>query len=118
MDRHKRYWNVVMIMTCILCLVTALAYWIVPGVRAGTIPPIGGIIWHALGPLQLLIANVYRPIAYDIAPEATPWLGALILLVMTVGSILLISMVICLPLRYPPQRLFANKDIDETSTQS
>jgi hypothetical protein len=44
MKRQKRYWNGVMIMTCILCLVAALAYCIVPGVRAGTVPPIGGII--------------------------------------------------------------------------
>jgi hypothetical protein len=107
-----------MIMTCILCLVAALAYWIVPGVRAGTVPPIGGIIWHALGSIQLLIANVFRPFAYGIAPATSPWLGSMILLLMTLGSILLISMVICLPLCFFQQRPWVNDDIEETSAPS
>ncbi|MHC4310673.1 MAG: hypothetical protein ACYSSN_12090 [Planctomycetota bacterium] len=118
MKRQKRYWNGVKIMTCILCPVAALAYWIVPGVRAGTVPPIGGIIWHVLGPIQLLIANVYRPFAYGIAPAATPWLGLVILLLMTLGSILLLSMVICLPLCFFRQRPSVNDGIEETSVRS
>jgi hypothetical protein len=118
MKRQKRYWNGVMIMTCILCLVAALAYWIVPSVRAGTIPPVGGIIWHALGPIQLLLANVFRPFAYSIAPAASPWLGLVILLLMTGGSILVISMVICLPLRFLQRRPRVNDDIEETSAPS
>lgn len=89
-----------MVMTCILCLVAALACWIVPGVRGGAVPPIGGMIWHAMAAFQLLIANVFRPCAYGIAPAASPWLRLVILLLMTLGSILLISMVMCLPLRF------------------
>jgi hypothetical protein len=118
MKRYKRYWNGVKIMTFVFCLAVALAYWIVPGVRAGTIPPIGGIIWHVLGPIQLLIANVYRPFAYGIAPATLPWLGLLILLLMTLGSILLLSMVICLPLCFTQQRPSLNDDIEETSAPS
>ena len=118
MKRQKRYWNGVMFMTCILCLVAALAYWIVPSVRSGSVPPIGGIIWHALGPFQLLMANVFRPFAYGIAPATSPWLGLVILLLMTLGSILLISMVICLPLCFPRQRPLVNDDIEETSVPS
>ena len=104
MKRHRRYWNGVVIMTCILCLIAALAYWIVPSVRSGTFPPVGGIIWHALAPIQLLIANVFRPVAYGIAPATSPRLGLVILLLMTWGSIVLISMVMCLPLRFGRQR--------------
>ena len=118
MKRQKRYWNSVMIMTCILCLLAALAYWIVPSVCAGTVPPIGGIIWHALAPFQLLITNVFRPFAYGIAPATSHWLGLVILLLMTWGSILLISMVICLPLCFPQQRPWVNDDIEETSASS
>ncbi|KPK36163.1 MAG: hypothetical protein AMJ65_16580 [Phycisphaerae bacterium SG8_4] len=111
MKRQKRYWNGVMIMTCILCLVMALAYWIVPSVRAGTVPPIGGIVWHALAPFQLLIANVFRPFAYGIAPAKSPSLGLVILLLMTLGSSLLISMVMCLPLRFGQPRLWVKDNI-------
>ena len=111
MKRQKRYWNGVMIMTCILCLVAALAYWIVPSVRDGTVPPVGGIIWHALGPVQLLLANVFRPFAYGIAPATSPWLGSAILLLMTSGSIVLISMVMCLPLCFPRQRPWVKDNI-------
>ncbi|MHC4168218.1 MAG: hypothetical protein ACYSWQ_14775 [Planctomycetota bacterium] len=118
MKRQKRYWNGVVIMTGILCLATALAYCIVPGVRGGAVPPIGGIIWHALGPLQLLIANVFRPFAYAIAPASSPWLRSVILLLMTCGSILLISMVICLPLCFPRQRPRVNAEVEETSARS
>ena len=118
MKRQKRYRNGVMIMTCILCLAAALAYWVVPGVRAGTVPAVGGIIWHALGPIQLLIANVFRPFAYDIAPASSPWLGLAILLLMTLGSILLISIVICLPLCFLRQRPSVNDDVEETSAPS
>ena len=116
MKRQKRYWNAVMIVTCILCLVTALANWIVPGVRSGSVPPVGGIIWHALALFQLLIAHVFRPIAYGIAPAASPWLGLLILLFMTLGSLLLISMLMCLPLYFPQLRLWVNDNREETST--
>jgi len=115
MKRRRRYWNGVIIMTCILCLVAALAYWIVPSVRAGTVPPVGGIIWHALAPIQLLIANVFRPVAYAIAPATSPSLGLVILLLMTLGSSLLISMVICLPLRFPQPRLWVDGDISASS---
>jgi hypothetical protein len=104
MKRQKTYWNAVMIVTCILCLVAALAYWIVPSVRAGSIPPIGGIIWHALALFELLISNILRPFAYGIAPASMPWLGLVILLLMTLGGMLLISMVICLPLCFLQQR--------------
>lgn len=118
MKRHKRYWNGVMIMTSILCLVAALAYWIVPGVRAGTVPPIGGIVWHAMASFQLLIANVYRPFAYSIAPATSPWLGSVILLLMTCGSTLLISMVMCLPLRFPQKWPQAYDRKEKTSAPS
>ena len=118
MKRQKRYWKCVMIAMSILCLAAALAYWVVPGVRGGSVPAIGGIIWHALGPIQLLLANVFRPFAYGIAPASSPWLGSMILLLMTLGSILLISMVICLPICFPWQRPRANDDVEETSAQS
>jgi hypothetical protein len=118
MKRQKRYWNGVKVTTCVLCVAAALACWLVPYVRAGTIPPIGGIIWHALGSIQLLIAEVFRPFAYDIAPAGLPRLGLVILLLMTLGSILLISMVICLPLYFFPQRPRVNGDIEETSARS
>ena len=115
MKRRRRYWNGVIIMTCILCLVAALAYWIVPSVRAGTVPPVGGIIWHALAPIQLLIANVFRPVAYAIAPSNSPSLGLVILLLMTLGSSLLISMVMCLPLRFGQPRLWVDGDMSAGS---
>lgn len=115
MNGKRRYWNGVTIVTCILCLIAALAYWIVPCVRAGTVPPIGGIIWHALAPIQLLIANVFRPFAYGIAPANSPSLGLVILLLMTLGSSLLMSMVICLPLRFPQPRLWVDGDISAGS---
>jgi len=105
-------------MTCILSLVAALACWIVPGVRAGNIPPVGGIIWHALGLFQLLIANVFRPFAYGIAPASMPWLGLLILLLMTLAGILLLSMVMCLPLCLPQQWPWPKNDIEQTSAPS
>jgi hypothetical protein len=102
-------------MTCILCLVAALACWIVPSVRAGTVPPVGGIIWHALAPIQLLIANVLRPVACAIAPSNSPSLGSVILLLMTLGSSLLISMVFCLPLRFGRPRLWVDGDKSASS---
>jgi hypothetical protein len=74
--------------------------------------------WHALVPFQLLITNVFRPFAYGIAPATSHWLGLVILLLMTWGSILLISMVICLPLCFPQQRPWVNDDIEETSASS
>jgi hypothetical protein len=117
MKRQKRYWSGVAIMTCVLCLVAAIAYWIVPSVRAGTVPPIGGIVWHALASFELLIANVFRPLAYAVAPAGSLWLGSLILLLMTCASMLLISMVICLPLCLLQQRPRVNDDMEETSVR-
>jgi hypothetical protein len=118
MKGRKSYWNGVMVVTCILCVVAALACWLVPGVRAGIIPPVGGIIWHALGSIELLIADVFRPFAYGVAPASQPWLGLVILLLMTLGSIVLISMVICLALYLLQQRPWGNNDAEGTSSLS
>ncbi len=118
MKRQKRYWNGVMIMTGVLCLAAVLANWIVPGVRAGTVPPVGGIIWHVLASFHLLIVNVFRPVAYGIAPGTSSWLGSVILLLMTCGSILLISMAMCLPLCFPQQRPGGDVDTGEASDPS
>ncbi|MHC4432449.1 MAG: hypothetical protein ACYTBS_11480, partial [Planctomycetota bacterium] len=54
---------------------------------------------------------VFRPFAYGIAPANSPSLGSVILLLVTLGSSLLISMVICLPLRFGRQRPWVNGDM-------
>ncbi len=95
----KRYWKFVLILTVAFCLLAALGYWVAPGVRAGTVPPIGGLVWHGLGAIQLLIANTYEPLAARAGDVISPSLRPVVLLTLVVGSALLLSMVLCLPLR-------------------
>lgn len=97
MTERSRYWRSVLILTVLFCILAALGYWVAPGVRAGSVPAIGGVLWHLLGATQLLIANVYDPIAARVAEATLPGLRGVVLLVLTVGSALLLAMVIGLP---------------------
>lgn len=93
----KRYWRLVAILTVVFCILAALGYWVAPGVRAGTVPAIGGLVWHGLGAIQLLITDVYGPIARRAGESTAPWLETAVLLALVGGSVLLLSMVIALP---------------------
>lgn len=93
----KRYWRLVLILTVVFCILAALGYWVVPGVRAGTVPAIGGLIWHGLGAIQWVIVNRYEPLAARIGEATSPSLRPVALLGLIVGSALLVSMLLCLP---------------------
>jgi hypothetical protein len=93
----KRYWKPVLILTVVFLAVAALACWVVPRVRDGTVPAVGGLIWHPLGAIQLLLTEVYWPIAARAGKATIPAVGVVISVVLTVGSALLLAMVIWLP---------------------
>jgi hypothetical protein len=94
---RRSYARFVLVLTVVFCALAALGYWVAPGVRAGAVPAIGGIVWHALGVVQLLLANVYGPVAARVAEATSPRLGVATLLAMTAGSALLLAMAIGLP---------------------
>ena len=93
----KRYWKPVLVLTVVFCIAAALAYWVVPQVRDGTVPALGGLIWHPLGAVQVLIANVYSPIGARVGDATAPALGVVVVLALTAGSALLLAMVLWLP---------------------
>jgi hypothetical protein len=86
-----------LVLTVVFCVAAALAYWVVPQVRDGTVPAVGGLIWHPLGAIQLLLRDVYGPIGARVGDASTPALGTVIVLALTGGSALLVSMVLWLP---------------------
>lgn len=93
----KRYWKPVLILALVFCVTAALAYWVVPHVRDGTVPALGGLVWHALGAIEILIADVYGPMGARVGNATTPALGVVVVLALTVGSALLLSMILWLP---------------------
>lgn len=97
MDNPCRYWKAVSISTAVLCVAAALAWFVVPSVRAGTVPAIGGLVWHALGALQLLLTRSYAPLAARVGVATSPWVGAAALPALIAVSALLLSLVVCLP---------------------
>lgn len=97
MTGRSRYWRSVLILTVFFCGLAALGYWVAPGVRSGSVPAVGGVVWHLLGTTQLLIANVYGPVAARVAQATTPRLGSVALVVLTAVSALLLAMAIGLP---------------------
>ncbi len=99
MDRPSRYWKAVLISTVVLCAVAALAWFVVPGVRSGAVPPIGGIVWHALGALQLLLVGLYAPVVARVGQATNPTVGLAALLTLAGVSALLVSLIVCLPFR-------------------
>lgn len=99
MDSPNRYWKAVWISTAVLCAAAALAWFVVPGVRAGTVPAVGGLVWHALGALHVLLIRTYAPLATRVGDATSPALGAASLPGLIAASALLLSLVACLPLR-------------------
>lgn len=97
MTEPKRYWIPVVLLTLLFCSLAVFACWIVPGVRDGTVPAIGGIVWHALGGLEMLVTNVYGRIGARVGEATTPVLGLVVRIILTAVSALLFSMVIWLP---------------------
>lgn len=97
MNNPRRYRKAVLISTLALCLASAVAWYVVPGVRGGTVPAVGGMIWHALGPLELLLTRVYAPAAAQLANATAPAVGILFLPAMVAISALLASLLACLP---------------------
>ena len=93
----KRYWKPVIILAVVFLAVTALASWVVPRVRDGTVPAIGGLIWHPLGAIRLLLTEVYWPIAARAGDATIPLVGVVVSIVLTAGSALLLAMVVWLP---------------------
>jgi hypothetical protein len=87
----------VVLLTLLFCALAAFACWIVPGVRDGTVPAIGGIVWHALGGLEVLVKNVFGRIGARVGEATTPALGFVVQIALTAASALLFSMVIWLP---------------------
>ncbi len=93
MTERSRYWRVVLILTVLFCVLATLGYWVAPGVRTGSVPAVGGVVWHLLGATQLLIG----PIATRVAQATSPRLGSAALVALTGVSALLLAMAIGLP---------------------
>jgi hypothetical protein len=93
----KRYWRPVLMLTLVFCVVAAVAYWVVPQVRDGTVPALGGLIWHPLGAIRLLITDVYGPIGARVGEATAPGLGLAVVLALTGVGALVLSMVLWLP---------------------
>jgi hypothetical protein len=87
----------VVILTVVFLAVAALACWVVPRVRDGTVPAIGGLIWHPLGAIHLLLTDVYWPLAARAGEATIPVVGVVVSIVLTAGSALVLAMVVWLP---------------------
>ncbi|UCD52138.1 MAG: hypothetical protein JSW27_05775 [Phycisphaerales bacterium] len=97
MTDPKRFWMPVLSLTVLFCALAAVACWVVPGVREGTVPAIGGLVWHALGVIQLLVTNVYGPVAARVGEATTRALGVAVQVALTGLSALLLSVAIWYP---------------------
>jgi hypothetical protein len=104
MSDPKRFWGPVLTLTVLFCALAAVACAVVPGVRAGTVPAIGGLVWHVLGAIQLLVTNIYGPAAVRVGEATTPGLGVALQVVLTALSALLLSIAIWYPFYLVRQR--------------
>jgi len=100
----KRFWGPVLSLTVLFCALAGVAYWVAPGVREGSVPAIGGLVWHALGTIQLLVTNVYGPVAARAGEATTPGLGTAVQVALTVLSALLLAIAIWYPFYLVRQR--------------
>ena len=60
-------------------------------------PAVGGLIWHPLGAIRLLLTNVYGPVGARVGDATAPALGVVVVLALAGGSALLLSMILWLP---------------------
>ena len=97
MSDPKRFWGPVLTLTVLFCALAAVACGVVPGVREGSIPAIGGLVWHVLGAIQLLVTNVYGPVAARVGEATAPGLGVAVQVVLTGLSAFLLSIAIWYP---------------------
>jgi hypothetical protein len=97
MTDPKRYWRGVLALAASFCALAAPGGRVAPGVRSGTAPAIRGLVWHALGVIQLLVKHAYGPVAARVSETTAPWMRVVTLPALTGGSALLLSVVICLP---------------------
>ncbi len=104
MSSPGKYRKAVVISTVVLCAIAALAWYVVPGVREGTVPPIGGILWHFLGAFEYMLRNVHAPVAARVGEATAPLLGVVFLLALIAASALVASLVVCLPFRLSRKR--------------
>jgi len=82
----------------------ALACGGVPAIREGAVPALGGIVWHTLGAIPLLVTNVYGPAAAHMKEATTPQLGVAIPVALTGLSASLLPTAICCPFYRVRQR--------------
>lgn len=104
MSDPKRFWGPVLTLTVLFCALAAVACGVVPGVRAGSIPAIGGLVWHVLGVIQLLVTNVYGPVAARVGEATAPALGIAVQVALTGLSALLLAIAIWYPFYLVRQR--------------
>ena len=97
MTDAKSYWKPVLTLTVLFCVLAALACWVVPGVREGTVPAIGGLVWHPLGAIQLLVTDVFGPIGARVGEATTPGLGVVVQVALVGLAALLLSIAIWEP---------------------
>jgi len=104
MSDPKRFWGPVLTLTVLFCVLAAVACGVVPGVRAGSIPAIGGLVWHVLGAIQLLVTNVYGPVAARVGEATTPGLGVAFQVALSALSALMLAIAIWYPFYLVRQR--------------
>lgn len=104
MSDPKRFWGPVLSLTVLFCTLAAIACWVVPGVREGSVPAIGGLVWHVLGAIQLLVTNVYGPVSSRLGQATTSALGTAVQVILTVLSALLLAIAIWYPFYLVRQR--------------
>ena len=104
MSDPKRFWGPVLSLTALFCALAGIACWVVPGVREGSVPAIGGLVWHALGAIQLLVTNIYGPVAARVGDATTAALGTAVQVILTVVSALVLAIAIWYPFYLVRQR--------------